>query len=197
MIKKYNRITNTNNNNMDSIALSFSTVINVKFTHEQRVDFFSAAELHRGEVFNVYVKDEHRELKYKGPGDCYEDYLVNALVNGGSLCVADIEDSYDDPVSLQDANENKNSLVLDVVSVEEYESSFCNASYFAPVYEITLDRISRAFQEILSGTTTCKDKDTEKCLMENYQNTFVNDSGDYFDAWNLFQYIVFGDLIYE
>ena len=181
---------------MDSIALSFSTVINVKFTHEQLVDFFSAAELHRGEVFNVYVKDEHRELTYKGPGDCYEDYLVNALVNGGSLCVADIEDSYDDPVSLQDANENKNSLVLDVVSVEEYESSFCNASYFAPVYEITLDRISRAFQEILSGTTTCKDKDTEKCLMENYQNTFVNDSGDYFDAWNLFQYIVFGDLIY-
>ena len=194
MIKKYNRI--TNNNNMDSIVLSFSTVINVKFTHEQLVDFFSAAELHRGEVFNVYVKDEHRELKYKGPGDCYEDYLVNALVNGGSLCVADIEDSYDDPVSLQDANENKNSLVLDVVSVEEYESSFCNASYFAPVYEITLDRISRAFQEILSGTTTCKDKDTEKCLMENYQNTFVNDSGDYFDAWNIFQYIVFGDLIY-
>ena len=196
MIKKYNRITNTNNNNMDSIALSFSTVINVKFTHEQLVDFFSAAELHRGEVFNVYVKDEHRELKYKGPGDCYEDYLVNALVNGGSLCVADIEDSYDDPVSLQDANENKNSLVLDVVSVEEYESSFCNASYFAPVYEITLDRISRAFQEILSGTTTCKDKDTEKCLMKNYQNTFVNDSGDYFDAWNIFQYIVFGDVIY-
>ena len=194
MIKKYNRI--TNNNNMDSIALSFSTVINVKFTHEQLVDFFSAAELHRGEVFNVYVKDEHRELKYKGPGDCYEDYLVNALVNGGSLCVADIEDSYDDPVSLQDAYENKNSLVLDVVSVEEYESSFCNASYFAPVYEITLDRISRAFQEILSGTTTCKDKDTEKCLMENYQNTFVNDSGDYFDAWNIFQYIVFGDVIY-
>ena len=194
MIKKYNRI--TNNNNMDSIALSFSTVINVKFTHEQLVDFFSAAELHHGEVFNVYVKDEHRELKYKGPGDCYEDYLVNALVNGGSLCVADIEDSYDDPVSLQDANENKNSLVLDVVSLEEYESSFCNASYFAPVYEITLDRISRAFQEILSGTTTCKDKDTEKCLMENYQNTFVNDSGDYFDAWNIFQYIVFGDVIY-
>ena len=194
MIKKYNRI--TNNNNMDSIALSFSTVINVKFTHEQLVDFFSAAERHRGEVFNVYVKDEHRELKYKGPGDCYEDYLVNALVNGGSLCVADIEDSYDDPVSLQDANENKNSLVLDVVSVEEYESSFCNASYFAPVYEITLDRISRAFQEILSGTTTCKDKDAEKCLMENYQNTFVNDSGDYFDAWNIFQYIVFGDVIY-
>ena len=182
---------------MDSIALSFSTVINVKFTHEQLVDFFSAAELHRGETFNVYVKDEHRELKYKGPGDCYEDYLVNALVNGGSLCVADIEDSYDDPVTLQDANENKNSLVLDVVSVEEYESSFCNASYFAPVYEITLDRISRAFQEILSGTTTCKDKDTEKCLMKNYQNTFVNESGDYFDAWNLFQYIVFGDLIYE
>ena len=194
MIKKYNRI--TNNNNMDSIALSFSTVINVKFTHEQLVDFFSAAELHRGEVFNVSVKDEHRELKYKGPGDCYEDYLVNALVNGGSLCVADIEDSYGDPVSLQDANENKNSLVLDVVSVEEYESSFCNASYFAPVYEITLDRISRAFQEILSGTTTCKDKDTEKCLMENCQNNFVNDSGDYFDAWNIFQYIVFGDVIY-
>lgn len=194
MIKKYNRI--TNNNNMDSIALSFSTVINVKFTHEQLVNFFATAELHRGEVFNVYVKDEHRELKYKGPGDCYEDYLVNALVNGGSLCVADIEDSYDDPVSLQDANENKNSLVLDVVSVEEYESSFCNASYFAPVYEITLDRISKAFQEILSGTTTCEDKDTGKCLMENYQNTFVNESGDYFDAWNIFQYIVFGDVIY-
>lgn len=194
MIKKYNRI--TNNNNMDSIALSFSTVINVKFTHEQLVNFFATAELHRGEVFNVYVKDEHRELKYKGPGDCYEDYLVNALVNGGSLCVADIEDSYDDPVSLQDANENKNSLVLDVVSVEEYESSFCNASYFAPVYEITLDRISKVFQEILSGTTTCEDKDTGKCLMENYQNTFVNESGDYFDAWNIFQYIVFGDVIY-
>lgn len=194
MIKKYNRI--TNNNNMDSIALSFSTVINVKFTHEQLVNFFATAELHRGEVFNVYVKDKHRELKYKGPGNCYEDYLVNALVNGGSLCVADIEDSYDDPVTLQDANENKNSLVLDVVSVEEYESSFCNASYFAPVYEITLDRISKAFQEILSGTTTCEDKDTGKCLMENYQNTFVNESGDYFDAWNIFQYIVFGDVIY-
>ena len=194
MIKKYNRI--TNNNNMDSIALSFSTVINVKFTHEQLVDFFSAAELHRGEVFNVYVKDEHRELKYKGPGDCYEDYLVNALVNGGSLCVADIEDSYDEKVTLQNANKNKNSLVLNVVSIEELESLFFGGSYFAPVYEITLDRISRAFQEILSGTTTCKDKDTEKCLMENYQNTFVNDSGDYFDAWNIFQYIVFGDVIY-
>lgn len=183
-------------NNMDSVTLSFSAVINIEFTHKQLVAFFSAAELHRGEVFNVFVKDEYRELKYNGPGDCYEDYLVNTLVNGGSLCVADVENSYNKLVTLQEANKNKTSLVLNVVSIEEFKSRFYNDSYFAPVYEITLERISKAFQEILSGTTTCKDKDTEKCLMENYQNTFVNKSGDYFDAWNIFQYIVFGDVIY-
>ena len=183
-------------NNMDSVILSFSTVINIKFTHEQLVDFFSASELYRGDVFNVFVKDEQKELKYKGPGDCYEDYLVNTLVNGGNLCVADIEDSYDEPVTLQYANKNKNSLVLNVVSIEEFESCLYGDSYFTPVYEISLDRIAKAFQEILSGTTTCENKDTEKCLMENYQNTFVNESGDYVDAWNIFQYIVFGDIIY-
>ena len=86
--------------------------------------------------------------------------------------------------------------MLNVVSIEELESLFFSRSYFAPVYEITLDRISKAFQEILSGTTTCEDKDTEKSLMENYQNIFVNESGDYFDAFNIFQYIVFGDVIY-
>ena len=181
---------------MDSTALSFSTVMNVKFTHEQLVGFFSVAELYSSEVFDVYVKDEYKELKHKGPDDCYEDCLVNVLVNGGSLYVADIEDTYNEPITLDIANKNKNSLVLDIVSLEEYESNSYNETYFTPVYEITLDRISKAFQEILSGTTTCEDKDTEKCLMENYQNTFVNESGDYFDAWNIFQYIVFGDVIY-
>lgn len=191
---KYNRITNTKN--MDSTALSFSTVMDVKFTHEQLVGFFSVAELYSSEMFDVYVKDEYKELKHKGPGDCYEDYLVNVLVNGGSLCVADIEDTYNEPITLDIANKNKNSLVLDIVSLEEYEPNIYNEKYFTPVYEITLDRISKAFQEILSGNTTCEDKDDEKCLIENYQNTFVNKSGDYFDAWNIFQYIVFGDVIY-
>ena len=181
---------------MDNVALSFSITANINLTHEQLVNFFSTAELHSNGTFMVYVKDEHKELKYKGPGDCYEDYLVNALVNGGSLCVVDNEDSYDEKVTLQNANKNKNSLVLNVVSIEELESLFFGGSYFAPVYEITLDRISKAFQEILSGTTTCEDKDTEKSLMENYQNIFVNESGDYFDAFNIFQYIVFGDVIY-
>lgn len=189
---------------MDDIALSFSTIANVKFTHEQLVSFFSAAELNRGETFEVYVKYEHRELKYKGPGDCYEDHLINALVNGGSLCVVDLNDSYncldiddpDSPETLEGVNKYKNSLVLDVVSLEQYDFGFYCEPWYAPVYEITLDRISKAFQEILSGNTTCEDKDNEKCLIENFQNTFVNKSGDYFDAWNIFQYIVFGDVIY-
>ena len=190
---------------MDNIALSFSTTTNVKFTHEQLVSFFSAAELNRGETFEVYVKYEYRELKYKGPGDRYEDHLVNALVNGGSLCVVDLNDSYkygididdpDSPETLEGVNKYKNSLVLDVVSLEQYDFGFYNEPWYAPVYEITLDRISKAFQEILSGNTTSEDKDDEKCLIENYQNTFVNKSGDYFDAWNIFQYIVFGDIIY-
>ena len=189
---------------MDDIALSFSTTKNVNFTHEQLVSFFSAAELNRGKTFEVYVKYEHRELKYKGSGDCYEDHLVNALVNGGSLCVVDLNDSYncldiddpDSPETLEGVNKYKNSLVLDVVSLEQYDFGFYCEPWYAPVYEITLDRISKAFQEILSRNTTCEDKDDEKCLIENYQNTFVNKSGDYFDAWNIFQYIVFGDVIY-
>ena len=189
---------------MDSIALSFSTATAVKFTHEQLVSFFSAAELNRGETFEVYVKYEDRELKYKGPGDRYEDHLVNVLVNGGSLCVEDRNDSYngndiddpDSPETLQEVNKYKNSLVLDIVSLEEYDFGFYTGAWYVPVYEITLDRISKAFQEILSGNTTCEDKDNEKCLIKNYQNTFVNKSGDYFDAWNIFQYIVFGDVIY-
>ena len=69
---------------MDNVALSFSITANINLTHEQLVNFFSIAELHSNGTFMVYVKDEHKELKYKGPGDCYEDYLVNALVNGGS-----------------------------------------------------------------------------------------------------------------
>ena len=189
---------------MDDIALSFSTTTNVKFTHEQLVSFFSAAELNRGETFEVYVKYEYRELKYKGPGDRYEDHLVNVLVNGGSLRVVDLDDSYnsidigdpDSPETLQEVNKYKNSLVLDVVSLEQYDFGFYGEPWYATVYEITLDRISKAFQEILSGNTTCEDKDNEKCLIENFQNTFVNKSGDYFDAWNIFQYIVFGDVIY-
>ena len=182
---------------MDSVALSFSTVMNVNLTHTQLVDFFSTAELYLGKVFNVYIKDEHKKLKHKGPGDCYEDYLVNVLVNGGCLCVADFEDSYDEPVTIEDANKNKNSSVLDVVSIGEYVSGVeSDESYFTPVYEITLDRIAKAFQEILSGTTTCEDKDTEKSLIESYQNIFVNESGDYYDAFDIFQYIVFGDVVY-
>lgn len=182
---------------MNSIVLSFSTTANINITHEQLVNLFSTA-LYQGDTFDVYVKDEYKELKHKGPGDCYEDFLVNVLVNGGSLCVADVEDSYEEPITLYDANLGKTSLVLDVVSVKEFKRPLFlgGSSFFAPVYEITLDRISKAFKEILSGTTTCEDKNTEKYLLENYQNTFVNESGDYFDAFNIFQYIVFGDVIY-
>lgn len=166
------------------------TINKVDITHDDLVTLFSDA-LYGDYTFDVYVDEKNKPLK-EGEGDCYEDKLANVLQNGGYICVAVNEEA--------DNSKDRVDNVSDVLQIAEFTEETRRLypghpveTIYTPVYHIDMARVEQAFKEILSKKTTGKYSDG---LYQNYEATFVDEDGDFFDAWNIFQYIVFGDVIY-
>jgi len=163
---------------------------NIEITHEDLVTLFSDA-LYGDYTFDVYVDEKNKPLK-EGKGDCYEDKLANVILNGGYISVAVNEEA--------DNDKKRVDNISKVLKIEEYQEEVRSLypghpkeTIYTPVYHIDKARIEQAFKEILSKKVTGEYSDG---LYKNYEATFVNEDGDFYDAWNIFQYIVFGDVIY-
>lgn len=163
---------------------------NIEITHDDLVTLFSDA-LYGDYTFDVYVDEKNKPLK-EGEGDCYEDKLANVILNGGYISVAVNEEA--------DNDKKRVDNISKVLKIEEYQEEVRSLypghpkeTIYTPVYHIDKERIEQAFKEILSKKVTGEYSDG---LYKNYEATFVNEDGDFFDAWNIFQYIVFGDVIY-
>lgn len=163
---------------------------NIEITHEDLVTLFSDA-LYGDYTFDVYVDEKNKPLK-EGEGDCYEDKLANVILNGGYICVAVNEEA--------DNSKDRVDNVSDILQIAEFNEETRRLypghpveTIYTPVYHIDKARVEQAFKEILSKKTTGKYSDG---LYNNYEATFVDEDGDFYDAWNIFQYIVFGDVIY-
>lgn len=166
-------------------------VNNIEITHDDLVTLFSDA-LYGDYTFDVYVDEKNKPLK-EGEGDCYEDKLANVILNGGYICVAVNEEA--------DNSKDRVDNVSNVLDIAEYNQEVRRLypghpkeMIYTPVYHIDLQRIVQAFKEIISKKTT--GENNSECLYKNYNATFVDESGDFYDAWNIFQYIVFGDVVY-
>lgn len=157
-----------------------TTVTDIEISHEDLVTLFSDS-LYGDHTFDAWVDEENEPLKSKGEGDCYEDKLANVLLNGGYICITDNEAEEDEC----------NSDVLPIAGVYTGTSMF--GEYRAPYYKIDLERIKQAFKEILAQNTTGEYSDG---LYKNYIATYVDEDGDFYDAWNILQYIIFGDVVY-
>lgn len=59
-------------------------------------------------------------------------------------------------------------------------------------YELTLAKIQEGFNKILCHTTGSR---YENALVRNL-NMLLHEDGDFYDANNIFQYIVLGDIVY-
>ena len=166
------------------------TINKIEITHDDLVMLFSTA-LYGDYTFSVYVDEQNKPLK-EGEGDCYEDKLANVLLKGGYICVAVDEEADNDKKRVDNV-----SKVLQIAEYTEESRSLYHGypveTIYTPVYHIDMARIEQAFKEILSKKTTSKYSND---LYKNYEATFVDEDGDFYDAWNIFQYIVFGDIIY-
>ena len=166
------------------------TINKLDITHDDLVTLFSSA-LYGDSTFDVYVDEKNKPLKIKGEGDCYEDYLANVLQNGGYICVAVNEEADNSKDRVDNVSD-----VLEIAGFDEEERRLYPGhpieTIYTPVYHVDMKRIEEAFKEILSKKT----RKNNDYLYKNYEATFVDEDGDFYDAWNIFQYIVFGDVVY-
>lgn len=157
-------------------------VESISVDREDLISLLSTA-LYGDDTFMVFSDPEFSNIK---SGDCYEENLADILLKGGYICVVDTLNSNEHSEKCK--NHSK------VLEVAEYSALCYQPEEFAPLYHLTLNRIKTALSEIISGDITCK---YTKTLKNNYKNVFEEDfGGDFIDGYNLFQYIIFGDIIY-
>ena len=159
-----------------------TTVTSIDLSKGDLVNLLSTAT-YGDATFSIWVDDDCKEMK-GAEDECLEEKWANVLLAGGHLCVGVME-----------AGEGKREDVFNESKfykdeecfIEEFDGHFPNESLFVPYYKVTLDRIKGAFKEILEKN--CYPKD-------HFNNLFVEECGDFIDAWCLLQYIVFGEVIY-
>ena len=162
-------------------------IVSLQLEHEDLVTLFSTA-LYGDSTFSHWVPEKFEALKTQGEGDCIEDHYANVLMNGGYICIADMEAAGE---TEEDCDNNS-----DILKVEEYEefNGFMGNTFVAPVYHLNLERINQAITEIMAKKTTGKySSGLQKSLMAVLD---PDDGGDYYDAWNVLQYFIFGDVVY-
>lgn len=132
---------------------------------------------------NFYVECP-KEFEHLLVGECYEDQLANVLWNGGYLNVHDalqFAETIDEVVS--------NSEVLSV-SHYYYDEDW---NEYCPVYKLTRERVEEAIKQIICKSSP-KSAEVYKSLMEILDDEEGNP--DFFDYWNVFQYIMLGEVVY-
>lgn len=157
-----------------------------EISFEELVNFLSTAT-YGDNIFSTRLNN-NENFEFPDTVKCLEEQWAYALLGGGSIMVIDNEELEEKPHSL--------APVVPAQGVDFYgnmSKSTWFGNYYAPVYTVNLKRILTAFSEILSDECTGK---YTKCLKQNFNNIFVNDNGDFYDAWNIYQYIIFGDVVY-
>lgn len=183
-----------------------------KIDHEELVDLFSlmegAPEMHLGMDDAVYEK-------YREKNDCVEDIWARAILAGEKMYLSD--DGYEIE-GIEDANEPAPGIEISA-AVTKYEElrgmvidgvvrdyiadkiesgkymvkpgTVINGKYVKPVVEIikqTSIRYYFGLNELLNGMSS------PKCA--NDLQDFINEYGDMWTGYNIFQTVVFGEPIY-
>jgi len=183
-----------------------------KINHEELTDLLSlmegAPEMHLGMDDEVYEK-------YRKENDCIEDVWARALLAGEKMYFSD---DACDIEGIEDANEPAPGVEMSA-AITEYEElrgmvidgmvrdhiankiesgeyvvkpgSVINGKYVEPVVEIikqTSIRYYFGLDEILKGMSS------SKCSRD--VQDFINENGDMWTGYNIFQTIAFGEPIY-
>lgn len=157
-------------------------VTSIDLSKDDLVNLLSTAT-YGDNTFKIWVDDANKGLK-GDEDECLEEKWANVLLGGGYICVGVMEAG--EPEREDVFNESK-FYKDEECFIEEFDGTFPNESLFVPYYKVTLDRIKDAFTEILENNDYPK---------AHFDNLFVDDCGDFIDAWCLLQYIVFGTVIY-
>lgn len=157
------------------------TVSDINITKEDLVNLLCTATYNNPDV-NIIVPDEWKHLKREG--ECLEENWANVLIGGGRL-TAIVEDFGD---------ECDYSGDTDVLMVTPNEDERIDADFVG--YAFGMERIKKAFEEIVSRNPWSCDEGTLDCVYHAFQAMFVDECGDVCDAWNVLQYVLFGDIIF-
>ena len=157
-------------------------VSDFKLSHDELVNFLSDLTYGNNYV-GIKLPDES---KYKAK--TYEDSIANCLEAGESIEFVDL--------AAEGSTENMSSIrnIDSFLSMETYSAFGCDNIDEFPVYKINLDDIYNGLCKIAS-LTAGEDAETLFC---NFVDIFAYPGrGDMYDAWNIFQYIVFGEIVYN
>lgn len=125
-------------------------------------------------ISTTFYGNEYMAIDYEGnPStfhDCFEDKVAQVLLDGGTILVTDQATTIidDDQAQLNDGTYGDLPKYVD------------NDGYVT--YKVTLE-------DILKGASSFE------CL-EMIQS-LLNGEGDMYTGWNLFQMIIFGDIVYS
>lgn len=147
-----------------------------ELSHEDLVNLFSTA-LYGNNALYTDWEDKYNELKDKGEGDCFEDHLANILLNGGEIMISDLnadggDDFYNNDKSIKTSTQH--ITLCSWKGEQEYD---------VPTYHITL-------QDIYKGMSI-------EGASKYVQELFIDENGDLYTAWNLLQFVMYGEEVWD
>lgn len=141
-------------------------------TQDQLVNLLSTALTGN----NALAIDYDPENEFSKKGDCIEDSAALTLLNGGSIILTDLyaEDAEDTQGEYTDTT---------------FWNDYWNAISYPITYKDILDRLNKILAKDDENSKWCHKllaalEDEDGCDF------------DFFDGWNLVQFIMFGEVIY-
>jgi len=131
--------------------------------------------------FKIECPDEFEHLLV---GECWEDKLANVLWNVGYLWVYNDEECDSDKDSIDNVSD-----VLDIDHCEFDE----DYQVYSPVYKLTRERVEEAFKQMIINDSP-QANEVHHSFVEIFEDKDGNP--DFYDSWNIFQYILFGEVVY-
>lgn len=150
-----------------------------EINHDDIVNLLSTG-IYGSEIFMLdYNSRTYEKLENKGNEECLEDKCATLLLNGKSITISD---RYSE-------DESDFYGVLSHKWDKEYE---------VMDYKVTLDNIISGLQRCLDGTFKINDGcDEEVGYIRKCMSDLMNDGDlDLYEAQNILQVIVFGQIIY-
>lgn len=141
-------------------------------TQEQLVNLFSTALTGN----NALAADYDPENEFAKKGEYFEDSLALTLLNGGTIILTDLYAEDEDDVQGEYADST-------------YWNEYWDAISYPITYQDILDRLNKVLSKESTDATVCAE--LISLLIDEEACDF-----DFYDGWNLVQYIMFGDVIY-
>lgn len=117
-------------------------------------------------------------------GNCIEDKVANVLMEGGYLWVMNNTQRCFDK---EDITNDSEVLYIDHIDYDE------DYDVYVPVYKLTRERVAEAFQQMILNDSP-QAKEVHHSFIEIFD--IDNGSADWYDYWNVFQFILFGEIVY-